>query len=551
MSSECYIFAMWRILRRQPAMVVSVLFCLVIWGMYSIIVWMTGGMFVYPLDDSYIHLAMARTLLLHHVWGIGVTGFASASSSPGWTVLLATTDALIGRHLVNGIVLNIISAVAMFFVVDYALKIFRPAAMLWFRYFTLLVILFCTPLTSLTMIGMEHVAQTLSVLLFVALGAQVLALEPRLSVSRRMMISLSLIAVFAGAIRYETAFVVIPLCICLVLRRRVGLAVTVAFCSAMAPIAFGFYFYKKSGFWLPFSVMSKALGQPPATIKYFVDQTHGFRSLVPAILLVWLLRFRKLHFWDSSQLLLFFAFCITLLHLALAPTGWLMRYESYLSALCLFSLCVAAAEVRAPQTLIEDVDRSSMMRRSAMVLLALFVLGIGFDMSRRAIHGIVEPLQASEDRFLEHIQMARFVSGAYDHNTVVVNDIGTIAFYSHAHLLDVIGLGSVEPIHAIHDRHSYTAVDVGSWASSQHASIAILQTQWRRVSDVIPPTWTKVQTWTIPRNVVFRDYDISFFAVTPKEIPRLCANLQKFTLPAQDKVTSFAPCLTSTSYKVK
>jgi hypothetical protein len=505
-------------------------------------------MFVYPLDDSYIHLAMARTLVLHHVWGIDATGFASASSSPGWTVLLAITDSLIGHHLINGIVLNVIAAIALLFAVDYGVKLFVPSATLWFRYLALLVILFCTSLTSLTMIGMEHVAQTMSVLLFVVLGIQVLVLEPELPTPRRTIISLSLIAIFAGAIRYEAVFVTLPLCLFLVLRRRIGMAASVAFCSALAPMAFGLYFRHKSGFWLPFSVMSKASGQPPATVKYFVDQTHGFRSLVPAIVLIWLLRFRKFHFWDSSQLLLFFAFCVTLVHLAVAPTGWLMRYESYLSALCLFSVCVMAAEVRSPQAIIGNIGQSSLRRRLAIVLLVLFVLGLGFDMTRRATRGVMETIRASEDRFLEHIQMARFVSGAYDHDTVVVNDIGTIAFYSHAHLLDVIGLGSVEPIRAMRERHSYTAVDVSSWASSQHASIAILQTQWQRVSDVIPPTWTKVQTWTIPRNVVFRDYDISFFAVAPEEIPRLCASLAKLPPPSQDKVTSFVPaCLTAAS----
>lgn len=215
--------------------------------------------------------------------------------------------------------------------------------------------------------------------------------------------------------------------------------------------------------------------------------------------------------------------------------------KAILTALCLFSLCVVAGETGSLKSLVEDIGESPRRRRFSTVLLALLMLGMCFDEARRGIHGIVEPIRASDDRFLEHFQMARLVSGAYDHDTVVVNDIGTMAFYSHAHLLDLIGLGSIEPIRAIHEGHPYTAADVGYWASSQHASIAILQTQWRRISNVIPPTWTKVETWTIPRNVVFKDFDISFFAVTPGEIPKLCASLARFRPPKQDKVTSFSP----------
>jgi hypothetical protein len=505
--------------------------------MYSAVARQTGGMFVYPLDDSYIHLALARTLVLHHNWGISPTEFASASSSPGWTVLLAMTEEVFGLHLVDGLILNILCAITLLFAVDHSIKLFVPSVALWFRYLALIAILFCTPLTSLTMIGMEHVAQALTTLLLIVVATQFLALALAAPAPTATAAWLFVIAVFAGAIRYEAVFVVIPVCMCLALRRRIRIAAMVALGSAAAPILFGIYFHHKSGFWLPFSVMPKASGQPPLSVKYFLDQTHGFRSLLPLVVLAWLLRFRKLGFWQPSQLLLFFAGSVTLLHLAIAPVGWLMRYESYLACLCLFALCVVVAGLPSPRAALRSIRQSSRSRKYASALLILLVVGLGFDLTRRAIKGIVEPIQASEDRFLEHIQMARIVARDYDHDTVVVNDIGTIAYYSDAPLLDLIGLGSVEPIRDRLERHAFTAADLAAWASSRHASLAILQTQWQRVSSVVPPTWTKIQTWTIPRNVVFKDFEISFFAVTPQEIPRLCAVLAAFPTPQQDKIT--------------
>ncbi|HVS96521.1 MAG TPA: hypothetical protein VHE54_08535, partial [Puia sp.] len=40
----------------------------------------TGGTFMYPLDDTFIHMALARNLSFHGNWGMNPYAFASASS---------------------------------------------------------------------------------------------------------------------------------------------------------------------------------------------------------------------------------------------------------------------------------------------------------------------------------------------------------------------------------------------------------------------------------------------------------------------------------------
>ena len=42
----------------------------------------TNGTFMYPLDDTFIHMALAKNLAFYGNWGMNRYAFASASSSP-------------------------------------------------------------------------------------------------------------------------------------------------------------------------------------------------------------------------------------------------------------------------------------------------------------------------------------------------------------------------------------------------------------------------------------------------------------------------------------
>ena len=50
---------------------------------------LTGGITMYPLDDTFIHMQIAKNLAFHHTWGIVPGEFASASSSLLYTLILA------------------------------------------------------------------------------------------------------------------------------------------------------------------------------------------------------------------------------------------------------------------------------------------------------------------------------------------------------------------------------------------------------------------------------------------------------------------------------
>jgi len=50
----------------------------------------TNGAFVYPLDDTFIHMALAKNLAYYGNWGMDRYAFASASSSVLYTYRLSS-----------------------------------------------------------------------------------------------------------------------------------------------------------------------------------------------------------------------------------------------------------------------------------------------------------------------------------------------------------------------------------------------------------------------------------------------------------------------------
>ncbi len=523
-------------LRRSPALVVSGLFLVVLVAMVASTRHLTDGLFVYPLDDSYIHLALARTLASHHTWGLHAGEFASASSSPGWTLLLTATDLVFGAHLLTPLVLNAILVVALLFALDTGLCLLRPGAHLALRYALLLTVLFASPITNLAFIGMEHVAQTLSILLTVLFAARLLSLPPGARLPTGETAALLAAAAAAGAFRYEAVFAVLPITLLLLLRRRVALAVLFAASSALGPLAFGLYSHHLSGFWLPFSVMMKStINLPPKMnpVRRFLFLSAGgtFRPVLVLPLLLWLLRRRFHRFWSPSQIALLLSSTITAAHLALAPTRWLMRYEAYFIALFLFVFYVALPHISSLTELTARLRLLVPIDKAIAAALALVALSLSPFLVYRSWVGVVRGPRASLDRFDEHIQMARFVAQFYNHDTVVANDVGAIAFYTSAHLLDPVGLASDRPVRDLRGGHPISSDDLAAWAAAEHASIAVLQPTWTYIRPLIPAAWTPVGSWTLARNLVFGDLVVGFYAADPQAVPRLCQSLEQYSLP--------------------
>ncbi|HKQ56328.1 MAG TPA: hypothetical protein VJY35_00555, partial [Candidatus Eisenbacteria bacterium] len=174
-----------------------------------------GGRFVYPLDDSYIHMAIARNFALHGSWGIEPGAFQPASSSPLWTLLLSALVRLFGAHDASALALALACMVALVVVLDRLLRapVPRPLA----RGAAVLLLCLAIGLPGLTTIGMEPVLHVLLVTPLAWIASRRIA-EPAPVTRSRW--PLALLAALTVLTRFETLFVIGALGIVAFRRRR-------------------------------------------------------------------------------------------------------------------------------------------------------------------------------------------------------------------------------------------------------------------------------------------------------------------------------------------
>ncbi len=91
-----------------------------------------------------------------------------------------------------------------------------------------------------------------------------------------------------------------------------------------------------------------------------------------------------------------------------------------------------------------------------------------------------------------------------------MNDLGAVTYYTEARILDLVGLGDIEPL-AMMRNGPYTREEVTEWTAPHDPRIAIVQLGWAVVRPLIPPEWVKIAEITVPPN----RHRVGFYAVDP------------------------------------
>src|ERR1700712_1236995 len=159
----------------------------------------TGGHFCYPLDDTFIHMAVAKNLVLHGNWGITPSGFVSTSSSPLFTIVLSLFFKLFSINIIMPFIISCIGTILMLVAMQQELN--RHSSLNSFNKVICVIITMLTgAIPALTLLGMEHTLQIAFTLFFVHSIASVLTADNKSSIWQA-----ALWAALMTATRYENA----------------------------------------------------------------------------------------------------------------------------------------------------------------------------------------------------------------------------------------------------------------------------------------------------------------------------------------------------------
>ncbi|MCX6741318.1 MAG: hypothetical protein NTY61_02895 [Candidatus Parcubacteria bacterium] len=230
---------------------------IILWMIVLILLWLVVGLnnghLVYTLDDTYIHLAIAKNLSQYGVWGASQYGFSSASSSLLWTVLLAGCNTIFGVSDLTPLVLNIIFSFGLVVVVYEFLK--RYIKNNFFIFIVLLLVIFAAPLPTLIFSGMEHILHTILTLLFLFLAVNVLMGESVWKYQRQLLL---VIAPLLAAVRYEGLILIAVISVFFWFKKQRSFAGAIII-SALLPLTiFGLVSVAHGWYFLPNSILLKS-----------------------------------------------------------------------------------------------------------------------------------------------------------------------------------------------------------------------------------------------------------------------------------------------------
>jgi len=482
------------------------------------------GYYTYSLDDTYIHLSIARNLIQDGIWGVSRGEYVPAASSPLYILLLACA----GAWEYAPLLLNIAAGGVILWLASMVLQE-QGLSRRW-QLGILLVLIFVGPLPLMICCGMEATIQTAITLAFVAVVGKELTCGSKPSGKGLLLL---ILAVLMCSVRYEGAFVVGVACVLMVLplegrKGRWGRAMMLGIAGALPILMYGAISIYNGHHFLPNSIAIKG-GLPAMTfgaVKLWIEKVGGrfytspflLHALLAIFFIAWLKLRQQKTIWNIHTVVGLLLGTSMLVHMVLSDVA-LYRYETYL--LIAGFLYVGVGVVPFIRELWgEAVSSRVMLCGIVAIFFVPFVIRTAFftlNFSRGA-----------RNIYEQQIQMARFLELNYHSGSVAANDIGAITYFTRIHLLDVNGIGTTQIVENLvsHGGRFIDKALVSRLAEERKVQIAIVYDV--HVGGRIPTDWVRVGTWTIQNNFVCADETVSFYAVRRDEEANLRKCLAEF-----------------------
>lgn len=497
----------------------------------------TGGILVYPIDDPYIHLTLARNLAETGIWGISPGEFSNSSSSPLWTLLLALLIKIGLPATILPLLLNELAGLTIIAVLcRLALRQgLSPAGAIALSVAAVLFV----PLPLVAVCGMEHLVHigTLLGMIYWGLSGN----------ERRDTLLMAVCAFAAAGLRYETLFPAFVLGLILLRERRIGRALILGAASLLPVVLFALYSTAHGGFPFPNGMMIKG-NLPGLDLQSLILFAARFiKNIMSAPHLVGLMAVGALMGGSPGKWLQVFIGG-SILHLLFAQVGWFYRYEA---ALMVIGFAAVAFSLPSWFARFSDQTLRPLLRFGIPAIALILSLGLSY----RTVDGTLGTPHASQDIFRQQVMVGKFLGFFCPGTPVVLSDIGAASYYGRVRVLDVLGLGT-DRIARERRQGTFTSEGLSRLVRDKGAVCAVVydhvffKQELYRFSipffarfpfleglkpyftkqgpGRVPLGWTKVAEWENPDNVVCDSGVVAFYAFYPEGVEALAAGLTLF-----------------------
>lgn len=450
----------------------------------------TGGVFVYT-DDTYIEMAIARSLVADGTWGLTPAVFSGVGTSLVWPWLLAPGEAL-GAGAWWPLALNVVCAIATLVVAARWLAQHVPASSI--RVVTLVLAVLATPLASLVGLGMEHTFQLLVTLLLAVLVARALSVsEP---MAARTLIAAGVLAAFVVSSRYDSLAVVAAAALCALSARRWSLAGAILLGGGLPVAAYALIATSHGWPLVPATVLLKhrVLADAADVLvrapwRWLMHVRYLSVLVVAAIGLIFLRRGADDRSSRATWWLLVMFVAIAYAQLTFGAGGEYLvrRYDAYVHVLGIVAVGAAIGA------------RMRQWRRErawgALACVAGVVLVCAFTCLTRTVSSVNVDAGWRRTQWLLTHPLAELLATPGLPPNPIVQDLGEPSYVLRAPVVDFDGIGTPEVLNAV-QRRAWTPAAAEAVARHYGARTAAL---WQDdvTRSIIPSSWISLGEWRV------------------------------------------------------
>ena len=208
---------------------------------------------IYPLDDTYIHLSIAQNLSHFGNWSVVPSPFQFSSSSPLFSLILLMTGTWLGFPSYLPLAINCVVGAGLFLWVAKSISQFFESPQITFWVCTIYLVLL--PFHLLVLLGMEHLLHLFLSLLFMQEVLPSLWEENGKEGTKWRLV---LYFLLFSLCRYESLFLIGAGAGVFILEKKYLKGVKLAFWGGIPLTILGIFVWSKGATFLPLSVLVKS-----------------------------------------------------------------------------------------------------------------------------------------------------------------------------------------------------------------------------------------------------------------------------------------------------